>query len=85
MKNLFRYLFGKFFWIKYSSGLHYKGSWKKGRFHGYGCLKYYNGNIFKGYFINGAKHGFGSLISKNGYEYHVKIFRINYDYLDNRM
>ena len=70
MKNILKYLFGRYFWIRYSANLQYKGSWKNGRFNGRGNLKYKNGNSFTGFFKDGAKHGYGSLISVNGYEYH---------------
>ena len=71
MKNLLKYLFGKFFWFKYSDELHYRGSWRQGRFNGKGCLKYKNGNVYTGCFKDGAKHGHGSFISlTSGYEYH---------------
>ena len=70
MKYIFKYLFGKYFWISYSADLQYKGTWKKGLFNGKGRLKYKNGNTFTGFFKDGAKHGYGSLVSLNGYEYH---------------
>ena len=70
MNNFLKFIFGKFFWIKYSSDLCYKGSWKQGRFNGKGILKYKNGNVYEGSFKNGAKNGFGRLISIKGYEYH---------------
>ena len=44
MKNILKRLFGKYFWLRYSNDLEYKGSWEKGRFNGQGCLKYKNGN-----------------------------------------
>ena len=70
MNNFLKFIFGKFFWIKYSNDLCYKGSWKQGRFNGKGILKYKNGNVYEGSFKNGAKNGFGRLISIKGYEYH---------------
>ncbi len=70
MKSLFRNLFGKWVWVNYSNTLDYRGTWRGGRFHGFGQLKYKSGSIYEGNFHAGSKHGFGRLISPNGYEYH---------------
>ena len=57
MKNIYRFLFGRFFWIQYSKQLKYKGSWRKGFFHGKGTLKYANGSTYTGDFFEGSKNG----------------------------
>ena len=75
MKSIIRYLFGSLYWVNYSNTLSYKGSWRKGVFHGFGELKYKNGTTYKGLFEAGSKHGYGSLISTNGYQYHGDWFR----------
>ena len=75
MKNIFLYLFGKFFWIKLSNDFKYKGSWEKGRFHGNGTLKYKNGSLYRGSFLNGAKNGYGTFISISGFEYHGQWYK----------
>ncbi|MDC0900013.1 hypothetical protein OAS11_01580 [Paracoccaceae bacterium] len=69
MKNIYRFLFGRFFWVQYSKKLEYKGTWKKGLFHGKGTLRYANGSTYKGEFFGGAKNGYGHYISPKGYEY----------------
>jgi len=69
MKTILRRLFGRFYWISYSSTLSYKGAWKNGKFHGSGKLKYSNGTTFRGRFLNGLKHGNGVLLSSTGYRY----------------
>lgn len=69
MKNLVRRLFGRFYWVTYSSALSYKGLWKNGLFEGQGELKYSNGTKFSGTFSNGLKHGKGILVSSSGYRY----------------
>ena len=48
MKNLIRLLFGRLYIVPYSDVLSYKGSWRKGAFHGYGILEYSNGSIYEG-------------------------------------
>ena len=75
MKNIILYLFGKFFWFKLSNDFEYKGSWKKGRFHGNGTLKYKNGSLYRGSFLNGAKNGYGKFISISGFEYHGQWYK----------
>ena len=75
MKNIFLYLFGKFLWVKLSNDFKYKGSWKKGRFHGNGTLKYKNGSLYRGSFLNGAKNGYGTFISISGFEYHGQWYK----------
>ena len=69
MKNLIRRLFGRFYIVTYSDVLSYKGSWRKGAFHGYGVLEYSNGAIYKGNFKYGVKHGFGLYTSASGFRY----------------
>jgi len=69
MRNVYRFLFGRFFWIQYSKQLKYKGTWRKGLFHGKGTLKYANGSTYMGEFFNGSKNGYGHYISSEGYEY----------------
>ena len=69
MKNIYRFLFGRFFWVQYSKQLQYKGTWKKGLFHGKGTLRYTNGSTYVGGFVGGAKNGYGHYISPEGYEY----------------
>ena len=69
MFNFLLFVFGKYFWIKVSNELKYKGHWKAGRFHGFGYLKYANGSEYLGYFVNGAKQGYGSYSSASGYKY----------------
>ena len=69
MKNIYRFLFGRFLWIQYSKQLRYKGTWRKGLFHGKGTLKYANGSTYTGEFFEGAKDGHGHYLSSEGYEY----------------
>ena len=69
MKNLYRRLFGRLYWVQYSKELSYKGEWKHGSFHGEGHLKYANGNTFTGSFKSGTKHGYGHYKTSNGFEY----------------
>ena len=69
MKNIFRFLLGRFIWTQYSNKLKYKGGWKKGYFHGKGILKYSNGSIYSGSFFEGSKNGNGQFVSSDGYEY----------------
>jgi hypothetical protein len=69
MKNFIRRLFGSFYVVTQSAGHSYKGSWRKGNFHGYGVLEHSNGSIYKGYFKFGVKHGFGIYQSASGYRY----------------
>lgn len=69
MKNIYRFLFGRFFWIQYGKQLKYKGTWRKGFFHGTGSLKYANGSTYTGEFFEGSKNGYGHYISSEGYEY----------------
>jgi hypothetical protein len=69
MKNLYRRLFGRLYWAQYSKEISYRGSWKKGNFHGLGKMKYTNGTTFTGSFKNGAKHGYGHIKYTNGYQY----------------
>ena len=69
MKNLTRYLFGRFYWVSHSKVLIYKGAWKNGVFNGFGRLKYINGSTYKGYFKNGIRHGTGTYRSGSGYSY----------------
>ena len=69
MKNLYRRLFGRMYWAQYSKEISYRGSWKKGNFHGLGKMKYANGTTFTGFFKNGAKHGYGHITYTNGYQY----------------
>ena len=69
MKNIYRFLLGRFFWIQYSKQLKYKGTWKNGLFHGKGTLKYSNGSTYTGEFFEGSKNGNGHYISSEGYEY----------------
>jgi len=38
MKNFIRRLLGRFYAVNHSDVLSYKGSWRKGFFHGYGIL-----------------------------------------------
>ena len=40
MEKFIRRLFGRFYIVPYSDVLSYKGSWRKGAFHGYGVLEY---------------------------------------------
>ena len=70
-----RSLFGKYFWIQYSSELAYKGQWKLGYFSGYGHLKYKNGSNYVGQFVDGVKHGKGRYSSSSGYEYEGDWFK----------
>lgn len=70
-----RSLFGKYFWIQYSSELAYKGQWKLGHFSGYGHLKYKNGSNYVGQFVDGVKHGKGRYSSSSGYEYEGDWFK----------
>ena len=69
MKNLYRRLFGRLYWVQYSKELSYKGEWKHGSFNGEGHLKYANGNTFTGSFKSGTKNGFGHYKTSNGFEY----------------
>ena len=69
MKNLIRRLFGRFYIVTYSDVLSYKGSWRKGAFHGFGVLEYSNGSIYKGNFKYGVKHGFGLYTSASSFRY----------------
>ena len=69
MKNLYRRLFGRMYWAQYSKEISYRGSWKKGNFHGLGQMKYANGTTFTGSFKNGAKNGHGHIKYTNGYQY----------------
>lgn len=69
MKNIYRFLFGRFFWIQYSKQLKYRGTWRKGLFHGGGELSYANGSSYIGEFFDGSKNGHGHYISSEGYEY----------------
>jgi len=69
MKNLIRYLFGRFYSVKYSEDLIYKGAWKKGLFHGYGILKYNSKSTYQGNFKFGSKHGYGEINSASGFKY----------------
>ena len=69
MKNLYRRLFGRLYWVQYSKELSYKGEWKHGSFHGEGHLKYGNGNTFTGSFKSGTKNGYGHYKTSNGFEY----------------
>ena len=69
MKALFRRLFGRLYWVNYSSTFSYKGAWKNGTFHGDGQLKYSNGTTFHGAFLNGLRHGSGVLLSSSGFRY----------------
>ncbi len=69
MKNIYKFLFGRFLWTQYSSQLRYRGSWQKGVFHGKGILKYANGSYYEGEFFRGSKNGQGHYISSKGYEY----------------
>ena len=54
MKNIYRFLFGRFLWIQYSDQLKYKGG-RKGLFHGKGTLKYASGSTYTGEFFEGSK------------------------------
>ena len=56
MKNFTRRLLGRFYTVRYSHVLSYKGSWRKGKFHGQGILKYRNGGIYEGNFRFGVNH-----------------------------
>ena len=69
MKNFIRRLFGRFHVVTHSDVLSYKGSWRKGAFHGYGVLEYSNGGLYKGNFRSGVKHGFGVYTSASGFRY----------------
>ena len=69
MKNFIRHLFGRFYVVTHSDVLSYKGSWRKGAFHGYGILEYKNGGVYEGNFRLGVKHGFGILNSASGFQY----------------
>ena len=69
MKNLIRHLFGRFYSVKYSEDLIYKGAWKKGLFHGYGTLKYNSKSTYQGNFRFGSKHGYGEINSASGFKY----------------
>ena len=69
MKNLIRRLFGRLYIVTYSDVLSYKGSWRKGAFHGFGVLEYSNGSIYKGNFKYGVKHGYGLYTSASGFRY----------------
>ena len=69
MKNFTRRLFGRFYLVSHSDVLSYKGSWRKGAFHGYGVLEYSNGGLYKGDFKSGVKHGFGVYTSASGFRY----------------
>ena len=69
MKNIYRFLFGRFFWIQHSKQLKYRGTWRKSLFHGRGTLKYANGSIYAGEFLEGAKNGHGHYMSSESYEY----------------
>ena len=69
MRNLIRRLFGRFYTVRYSEAIIYKGSWRKGLFHGYGVLNYQNGSWYVGSFCNGLRHGFGTYTSSSGYIY----------------
>ena len=69
MKNLIRYLFGRLYSVKYTENLIYKGSWKKGLFHGYGILTYNSKTTYQGNFRFGNKHGYGEINSASGFKY----------------
>ena len=69
MKNLMRYLFGRFYFVKLLKILSYKGSWSKGLFHGYGVLKHNDKSTYLGNFRFGSKHGYGEIISASGFKY----------------
>ena len=69
MKNFVRSLFGRFYAINHSDVLTFKGSWRKGLFHGYGILAYKNGGVYEGGFKFGTKHGFGVFSSASGFRY----------------
>jgi hypothetical protein len=69
MKNLIRYLFGRFYFVECSELLIYKGSWSKGLFHGYGVLKHKNKSTYLGNFRFGSKHGYGEISSASGFKY----------------
>ena len=69
MKNLIRRLFGRLYAVTHSDALNYKGSWRKGLFHGYGVLEYKFGGVYKGNFKFGVKHGLGVLNSASGFRY----------------
>ena len=69
MKNLIRYLFGRFYFVKFSKILIYKGSWSKGLFHGYGVLKHNDKSTYQGNFRFGSKHGYGEISSASGFNY----------------
>jgi hypothetical protein len=69
MKNLIRHLFGRFYSVRYSENLLYKGSWSRGLFHGYGVLKYKSKSSYKGNFRFGIKHGYGEMNSASGFNY----------------
>ena len=69
MKNFVRSLFGRFYAINHSDVLTFKGSWRKGLFHGYGILAYKNGGVYEGGFKFGTKHGFGVFNSASCFRY----------------
>jgi hypothetical protein len=69
MKNLMRRLFGRFYFVRHSNVLLYKGSWLKGSFHGYGILKRKSGGVYEGNFRFGVKHGLGVFKSSSGFQY----------------
>ena len=69
MKNFIRRLFGRFYVVTHSEVLSYKGSWRKGAFHGHGVLEYSNGGLYKGDFNSGVKNGFGVYTSASGFRY----------------
>ena len=71
----------------------YKGSLKKGFFHGYGILKYNSKSTYQGNFRFGSKHGYGEINSTSGFKYagdwengqqtgSAKIFYKNGDYYE---
>ena len=69
MKNLIRYLFGRFYSVSSQKLLSYKGSWSKGLFHGYGVLKHNDKSTYQGNFRFGSKHGYGEISSASGFKY----------------
>jgi len=69
MKNMIRYLFGRFYSVECSELLSYKGSWSKGLFHGYGVLKHNDKSTYQGNFKFGSKHGYGEISSTSGFMY----------------
>ena len=69
VKQLIRHLFGRFYNVKYSENLVYKGSWSKGLFHGHGILKYKSQSYYIGNFRFGSKHGYGEINSASGFKY----------------